>query len=256
MCELFGISSENIVCANGLLQEFFSHSERHRDGWGLAVFRNGAVSLEKEPLKALRSTYLRDRLSRGVNSKCLFAHIRKATVGTLEYSNCHPFVWDDSTGRTWTLMHNGTVFEPEEIVPYFRKQEGTTDSEGILLRIIDGIDRKTEAQGELTAEERFRTLDGMICSLAPGNKLNLMIYDGELLYVHTNYRDSLYVWQQPGRSIFATSPLQCGTWDPLPMCQLLAYRDGRLVLEGTVHGHEYIDEKSALDPYYMAYAGL
>ncbi len=104
MCELFGICSSKPFEANELLESFYNHSVEHKDGWGLAVFRRGAVSMEKEPVKAIDSLYLRQRLSCRVEGSNLLAHIRLATIGQINYSNCHPFIWDDESGRTWTLM--------------------------------------------------------------------------------------------------------------------------------------------------------
>ena len=111
MCELFGVSSREPVRCNELLREFFSHGTQHPDGWGLATFYDGAVSLEKEPLPSTESTYLKTRLAANITKDILLAHIRKASVGNLTYDNSHPFVLRDSWNRSWTLIHNGTIFE-------------------------------------------------------------------------------------------------------------------------------------------------
>ncbi|MGM9701241.1 MAG: class II glutamine amidotransferase [Prevotella sp.] len=55
MCELFGVCSSRRVDVKAQLKEFFSHSEQHCHGWGMATFYGDAVSLEKEPLCANRS---------------------------------------------------------------------------------------------------------------------------------------------------------------------------------------------------------
>ena len=47
MCELFGVSSGRRIEVNDLLKEFFSHSVRHPNGWGMAMFYENSVSLEK-----------------------------------------------------------------------------------------------------------------------------------------------------------------------------------------------------------------
>ena len=62
MCELFGINSDKKISINDYLRTFFSHSEQHDYGWGLACFYGNSVSLEKEALKANSSHYLRQRL--------------------------------------------------------------------------------------------------------------------------------------------------------------------------------------------------
>ncbi len=257
MCELFGVCSQNIIQANSLLEDFFSHSEKNPDGWGLVVFRRGAVTLEKEPLKATRSRYLKHRLSESVEGENIFAHIRAATIGNMDYSNCHPFVWDDAGGRTWTLVHNGTLFEPDAVTRFSKLQKGTTDSEELLLYLVDQINQRILADGtEPNAEERFQIVDKMMVELSRNNKLNLLIYDGELMYVHTNYRASLYEWNQNGTSVFATKPLREGAWVPLPMNQLLAYRAGKRLRCGTPHDNEFLDEEHDINMVYATYSEL
>ena len=239
------------------MTEFYGHSRACPDGWGLAVFRGNSVSLEKEPVKASKSVYLAQRLSWDVKAKNLFAHIRKATIGFMDYSNCHPFVWDDGSGRTWTLMHNGTLFDSGMVLPYRFRQEGTTDSEGILLHLVDRIDRETERTGRvLSAEERFRLIDEIVVRLAEGNKLNLFIYDGEQMYLHTNQKGTLYIRSMDGCSVFSTKPLTAGDWEPVGMNRLLAFRDGEQIFSGTKHDFEFFEEDHDLSLLYAAFSGL
>lgn len=257
MCELFGICSSEPFEANELLESFYNHSVEHKDGWGLAVFRRGAVSMEKEPVKAIDSLYLRQRLSCRVEGSNLLAHIRLATIGQINYSNCHPFIWDDESGRTWTLVHNGTLFDSTLISPYFDMQEGTTDSEGVLLYIIDCINYESRRLGRaLNADERFRVIDDIIVRLSADNKLNLLIYDGEIMYVHTNYKDSLNEWAASDKCVFCTRPLPTGSWHALPMNQLLAYKDGRRIKCGTIHDNEFFDEDHDFTALYSAFSEL
>lgn len=257
MCELFGISSKTPVRANDLLRDFYMHSERNPDGWGLAVFRGHAVSLEKEPVKANKSSYLSQRLSWDVTASNLMAHIRLATIGYMDYSNCHPFVWDDSNGRSWTLIHNGTIFETDLISPYYEKREGTTDSESMLLYLVDLIDREMDKKGRgLSAKERFAIIDEALVKLAARGKLNILLFDGEQMYVHANYRDKLFRWQEEATCCFSTQPLRIGRWEKIPLNQTLGYISGELVHEGTKHKHEYFDKDHDLTPLHSAFAAL
>ncbi len=254
MCELFGISSAVSLCPEEILKTFFSHSETHVDGWGLAVFDGNAVNLEKEPVKATDSAYLKHRLRSLKKVRNMFAHIRKATRGINNYENCHPFIMQDCNERNWTLMHNGTIFNCPNLDPYVHGQEGMTDSERILCYIMDRVNAASIIQGRpLTAEERFHLLDEIICAISPSNKLNLLIYDGELFYVHTNYKDSLYVHQEGRTALFSTTPLDNRVWLPLKFTTLLAYRDGRQVAAGTCHGNEYVDNPEDARYFYLDY---
>lgn len=240
MCEMFGVSAREPAAVNDLLREFFSHSERHGNGWGMAVFRGGLVSVEKEPVQAIHSDYLRERLRNRIEERSMIAHIRLATVGSTEYDNCHPFVGWDNSGRCWTLAHNGTIFHYPAHEPYRAVQKGQTDSERILHYLMDCIDRRQQALGRaLTAPERCALLDEQVADMARGNKLNLLIWDGELLYAHTNYASSLYSRRQGDAVFLATTPLGGEDWAELPFTALCAYRDGERVYEGAPHGHEY-----------------
>ena len=257
MCELFGISSSRKIPVNDLLREFFSHSDKHPNGWGMATFFGGSLSIEKEPAQASRSVYLKERLSHRMEVSTLLAHIRFATIGNMEYDNSHPFVKRDATGRSWVLIHNGTIFDYPPLGPYQYRQDGETDSERILLYLVDEIDRRQAAAGRgLDAGERCALLEELIAEMSPGNKLNLILYDGELMYVHTNYADSLYVCEGGGVATFCTVPLKEGCWSPVPFTALCAYRDGRRVYQGQPHGHAYVDNDRDLKYLFAAFANL
>ena len=216
MCEIFGVSSLNDFTANDYL---------HPHGWGLAcVSRNGAL-VEKESIKASCSNYLRERLSQPINAKILLAHIRYATIGNVEYKNCHPFTGKDSTGRRWTLIHNGTIFDFAPLNPYVKKQKGDTDSERIFLYLLDKLN---EAQTKA----------------------------GKYLYAHTNCKGTLHYLQKNGVTLIATRPLSDANWQPLPFSQLLAFNKGRMIKAGTVHNHEYIESEEAMKLIYQIFANL
>lgn len=222
------------IQVNDYLKEFYSHSIEHPHGWGLACMEGSEVQIEKEPVQATKSAYLKQRLSVPVTVKNAFAHIRYATIGNVEYKNCHPYTRKDESGRSWTLIHNGTIFDYPRLNRYVTVQEGDTDSERILLYLLDLVNwREKHLKRQMNTEERFRLLDAVIVKLSRGNKLNLMIYDGELLYVHTNYSGSLYELDKEGQAMFATVPLSEEKWHPVEFTTLLAYQKGKRVYTGT-----------------------
>lgn len=257
MCELFGVSSKKKMQLNTLLQEFFSHSREHPHGWGMAFFYGNAVSLEKQPTAAYDSRYLRERLRAKIETDKMIAHIRLATKGNMEYENSHPFVMRDNYDRTWTLAHNGTVFECDVLDSYFYVQEGQTDSERILYYIIDRVNQEQDKlERALNAEERFKLIDDIVCTISPENKLNLLVYDGEIMYVHTNYKDSLHISERDGACIFSTRPLDLKQWSSLPMNTLLGYREGEQEFIGTNHGHEFFDDEEKIRMLFWDYSAL
>ena len=134
---------------NEELKEFYSHSDKHPNGWGLALLEPDMTNWEKEPLCANESRYLRERLSEPIMARSVMAHIRYATIGNVEWRNCHPFCGRDRSGRQWVFQHNGTIFDYPPLHPYVNVQQGDTDSERILLYFLDRIDRKMEESGHV-----------------------------------------------------------------------------------------------------------
>ena len=242
MCEMLGISAKRRIRANDILREFYSHAERHPHGWGLATFRDNAAPLiEKEAIKATESEHLKKRLAEPIEESVLLAHIRLATVGHLECRNSHPFTATDNCGRVWTLEHNGTIFNGAKLNRYMGLQFGSTDSERILLRLVDLVNERQIRLGRaLDDRERFDVLEGLIAEHAAGNKLNLLVYDGEILYAHTNFQGSLHVRAHDGALVFSTKPLAGDGWEQLPLTRLVAAKDGEIVRKGTAHGKVYV----------------
>ena len=212
-----------------------------------------------------------------MRASTLLAHIREATIGALEYNNTHPFQKMDDSGRCWTLAHNGTVFEGALLSRFIEAQEGQTDSERILLYLVDQINRAREKKlrelpspekrqasdccpaAELTAGERCRVIDQAVTSLAPGNKLNLLLFDGEILYTHTNMRGTLHSCHVGDTALFATVPFLTGSsshWEELPFTSLCAWREGAQIYQGSPHHHVYVEDPEKIRSLMMVYAAL
>ena len=257
MCELFGLNGKKKLNIGSELCEFFSHAQDNPNGWGMALIDGRDSYIDKEDKRADKSDRLKGIMDGGICAKDAIAHIRLATVGYDMLENTHPFTAYDLSGREWIFAHNGTVFESGPLSPYFYVQDGETDSERILLYLIDCMNAAIkEKRGALDEDQRFNVLQDAIAGIANKNKLNLLIYDGEVLYTHTNCRDSLYFWDDGDGIYFSTKPLSRGTWHNVPFTRLVSYRDGRKLREGSSHGMEYIPDESSIRALYMAYAGL
>jgi len=257
MCEIFGITSKNKIQADYMLNKFFSHSVEHQHGWGIAIFDGFSVSVEREPVKALDSVYLKNRLTGDFLVDKMMAHIRRATSGLAEYNNTHPFVKADESGRKWTLVHNGHIFDAPVLRKYIPLQSGTTDTERILLHIVDQVNRKfMDELSYFDVNERFQTIDRVVTDLSRGNKLNLLLYDGEYMYVHNNQKDSLFIKHSDNCSIFSTKSLCDDNWEPLPENQLFIYHDGELIYEGERHENTYVSDPERERSLYLGFSGL
>lgn len=73
MCQIFGYSSSKKIKLNSLLREFYSHSDRHPNGWGLALLDGIHANIERETLQASKSNYLEERFTEDM-------HIRQQSL--------------------------------------------------------------------------------------------------------------------------------------------------------------------------------
>jgi glutamine amidotransferase len=252
MCEMLGFTFSKNTDMTEYLNEFFSHSVKHSHGWGLMFDGEDRLTL-KEPLAAYKSDMLKEVIDGLEPLKNGLAHIRFATVGSIEYDNCHPFTGSDISGREWTLIHNGTIYSSRHAHHYYSRQAGNTDSERFFLSMLDHINDRLE-KSELSQRERFEMVNDFISQSAPRNKLNLIIYDGELLYIHKNLKNTLSFKRTDNGIIFSTVPLDEVGWAPFPMNQVIAYKDGSELYRGDRHKGEYIptlEYITALDAMYI-----
>ena len=242
MCEIFCFNSNMPKKLNSCLECFYNHSENHPHGWGLANMQSDEFVIDKEPVKATCSQYLKDILSNPVVGKNVFAHIRLATVGEIISPNCHPFIEMDGNNRSWMLIHNGTIFDYPILEKYKDKENGDTDSERILLYIIDKINEFEQAKGApSTIKERFNLLTEIVNDLSRSNKLNLMIYDGEVTYIHSNMKESLYYLKNENEFLVATTPLDNNeNWLQVELNKLFVLDDGNILYESSEHDNEFI----------------
>ena len=258
MCELYGFCGKKKKVLNDELEEFFSHSDKNPNGWGIAVFGNNSnCSVQKEPLAANKSEDLKKILKRKIEQKNVLAHIRLATVGYDEYNNSHPFTGKDISGKEWAMIHNGTIFESDVLSPYLYLQKGSTDSERVFLYFLDKINEAIAIKGSpLNNYESFEIFDSLVSCLSDKNKLNLIVCDGTRMYVHCNCQNTLYMKLTDKGITFSTKPLSKHGWESVPFTRAFVCENGEIVSRGTKHNFEYIPDESSLRALYMAYAAL
>ncbi|WP_249113828.1 class II glutamine amidotransferase [Atopobium sp. oral taxon 416] len=178
----------------------------------------------------------------------LEAHIRFSTGGEQCAENCHPFRDSDISGREWTLIHNGILFNEELPAGYDRREQGETDSERTMLFLLDVLDEAAlRAGGALDFEGTFNALAGALSQIPNLNRLNLIMDDSSYTYVHTNTsEDTLHFRQLADDAIvFSTKPLrgeaEKALWKPVPRNRLIAYHDGHLVRTSVPHGYTFCE---------------
>jgi glutamine amidotransferase len=269
MCQLFAISADKPVNLRRELKDFFRGSFVHKHGWGYADFGGRRVYIKRETTPAYVSETARKLSQEGGPFQNAFFHLRYATIGAVEYENSHPLSAMDIMGRTWTIIHNGTIFDGTKTDPYFYQQSGGTDTERLLLYLIDEINKKSLAgRVPLTDKERFEVVDRTLQEVAPGNKLNVILSDSEIFYLHGNSRsgsrilgeygknDYLYRSLRDGVALFCTVPLDAEGWEPLPLNTVLAYKDGVQLFGGTAGGVEYIETDDDIKYLYLGVSAL
>lgn len=264
MCELFAVNSKSPINVNRYLAEFYDHSHGNPHGWGL-TYREGdsddAVRLWREPVAAYESKLLPTLLEHPIEASHLQAHIRNATCGTLSPENCHPFRGSDITGRDWTMIHNGILFNEGMLWGYDQREEGQTDSERAMLFFLDVVDEAAlRSNGRLGFDQTFDALAGAVSQLGNQNKLNVILDDGTYTYVHTNTSGVTLYFRRVGDGlVFSTYPLggpdEADAWSPVPRNRLIAYRDGKLVRTSAPHGYVFceaiLDIRRALGETYV-----
>jgi glutamine amidotransferase len=202
-----------------------------------------------------------------------------ATIGNVEQENCHPFTAVDKSGRTWTLIHNGTVFESDKLNKYIFLQKGETDSERILLYLTDRINeavrksdaaRKSEAarkSGAARISDRIQTVEDVIREITPGNKVNLLMSDGSLLYVHVNCERGMYYLDDGDSAVFSTKPLLAAgdneadrmaseVWKEVPLNTLMVYSSGQMIYRGCPHGNTFVETEEKMRYLFMDYSEI
>ena len=242
MCEIFCFNSNTPKQVNECLECFYNHSDEHPHGWGLATMQSDEFVIQKEPVKATCSQHLKSILSNPIVGKNVFAHIRLATVGEIISPNCHPFIEADDNNRSWMLIHNGTIFDFPELDKYKDVENGDTDSERILLYIIDKVNEFENNKGApSTIKERFNLLSDIVADLSKNNKLNLMIYDGDLTYIHSNMKESLYYLKYDDGFLVASTPVNDDDgWKEVELNKLFGLIDGNIIFESEEHENEFV----------------
>jgi glutamine amidotransferase len=168
-------------------------SREHPDGWGIAAY-----GIEPRPTVAhgvgpAHSDPDFHRVSSLVSAQTVVAHVRQASVGSVELRNSHPFLY----GR-WSFVHNGTLrnFERHRkavealIGPEFRPNiKGTTDSERCFNIFLTRLSARGPVEGPVllqdVASALAETLE-LVASITdePGQErssMNFLVTNGEVM---------------------------------------------------------------------------
>jgi len=236
MCMLFGFNSKKRYEIRGPINAFMNESVNHPHGWGMALYdkRDKLPLIIKEPVPAYRSSFLNEHLE-SVTTRLCIAHIRYKTYGNVSYTNTHPFI-QKVRGTDWIVAHNGSVDYTKFAYKLERRTQGETDSEKVSCYIADMLDK---LPNEHTDQDIIKCVERSVNELAKYGKLNLMITNGEVLFVHTNCESTLYMQEAQDAVLLCTKPLTSGRWKCVPMNRILVFKDGSQIYEGKPHNAQY-----------------
>ena len=162
-----------------------SDAPTNGDGFGVGWYgRHGNPGLFRSVRPAWNDLNLRD-LAAHIEAPLFLAHVRAASLATVQESNCHPF-----RHGPWLFVHNGEITGVEHfrrdlllaVDPnLFNSIQGTTDSELIFyLALTFGLD-----QDPLAAVERaagFVEREGQEHGVANCLCMTLGFSDGKRMY--------------------------------------------------------------------------
>jgi predicted glutamine amidotransferase len=264
MCELFCLSSRLTTAATFSLHRFAArggHDGRLVDGWGLAFYEGRDVRLYREPEPAADSAWLAFIEGRGVPSRLVLSHLRRATDGAASLANTQPFA-RELGGRMHCFAHNGRLAGVQArqrgCQRHFRPV-GDTDSEiafCLLLERLRPLWREAETP---SLAERLAIIARFAEEMRGLGPANFLYADGDAVFAHGDrriqtdgaiappglwrlHRDcprdrdapalsgvTIATTAEPQRlTLLASVPLSTEPWLPLACGQLVAVQNGSL----------------------------
>lgn len=230
MCMLYGFSAKDRYNLGPTLREFFMKSVYHPDGWGVGYYDQGKAIINKEPYRAIYRARIKEFY--GMESNLCVAHIRKATRGGNKTENTHPFM-KTVNGKQWIFAHNGTVRD-EAFNEFQLRAKGSTDSEKCFLYIMENLEK---------GGNEIEVIEKAVCHLASYGKFNMIMTDGERMFIHTNMKNTLYQYKKDDLMCLVTKSLETvkkkQIWSEVPINRMIVCENGEICHVGKVHGFEY-----------------
>ncbi len=194
MCELFAMSSSHPVNVKIALNEFALHggiSGPHKDGWGIAYYDEGDITLIREANSAGNSDWMEFIRDHDIRSTLMLSHIRAATKGGLHLKNTHPF-HRELAGRMHTFIHNGTLVDIEkhpglQLGAY--RPIGDTDSEYAFCILLDWMQSLwLHSKTIPSIPARFEVVSRFARTIDTLGNANFIYADGQTMFVHAHRR--------------------------------------------------------------------
>ena len=152
----------------------------HKDGWGMAMYRDGDVWAIHDPRPSADSDMAEVISNTSLKCDIVISHIRQANVGAVCLLNTHPFsrlLWD----KTWSYAHNGQLEEANSLPITFHHPLGNTDSERAFCWIIEQLQARL-GESEPSLDKVSTVLSELALQLKSRGVFNMMLSDGVRLY--------------------------------------------------------------------------
>jgi glutamine amidotransferase len=190
MCELFGLNSSEPAAVTFSFTGLSARGGRtgeHADGFGLAFHDGIDCRLFIDEGRASDSALAQFLRSHPIRARHVLAHIRKATQGSVQLANCHPFVREWG-GRYWSFCHNGNLVDFAPSLNGVHAPVGSTDSERAFCWMLQELRQRfgsPPAGGWCELAPAIAELAGRIGAHGP---FNFLLCDGHALYAHCGSR--------------------------------------------------------------------
>jgi len=231
MCEVYGFCGSHQVSLNKYTNEFWLHSKIHQDGFGYYLADKDQLYVNQNSAM----NYIKGLNKFKFNSKLALCHIRFKTHGPASKDNCHPFIKTDIHGVKWSLIHNGYIEDSPAVSALGTLQKGETDSERILLCIVETVNSLYEHSYFTNTDEFLNTLyskiEKLLSDLSSLGKTNLVFTDSltNNMYVYMNHRNTLFFLNADGGVHVSTTPLSRDKWVPVEPNKLHIFNNGKRV---------------------------
>ncbi len=167
----------------------------HKDGWGIAFFEGRGVRLFLDTTPSATSPVAELVRRYPIKSKNVVAHIRKATQGSVNLENTHPFqreLW----GEYWVFAHNGNLKDFSPNLDGSFQPVGSTDSEKAFCFLLTKLKQRF---GDIrpSDEKLMSMIHQLTVETARFGEFNFVLSNGSALIAHCSNRLSYIIRQAP-----------------------------------------------------------
>lgn len=228
MCEIYGFCGNKKTNISRYTNEFWLHSRIHKDGFGFYLADSNKLYVN--PDSAI--SHIDELNKMNFNSKLALCHIRFKTHGDAKIENCHPFIKRDIRGIKWCLIHNGFIEESPATNVMNKIQVGETDSERILLCLIEAVNFFYEHSWIESYDEFLQYLyihlESTLQNISRLGRVNLIFTDSSTnnMYVFMNRANTLFYLKTDNGYHISTTPLSNENWKPVEPFKLHIFNDG------------------------------